>query len=596
MTKKHEDIPGVLPALWRALVFAYHAEPKLLIVSFLLVAGAWVPASLAAVWLKMLANGVNGDRGGLIAGALAGLAISTVASWLLKVVGVRFQHLFQERATIAIEAHVVHLQGSVATIEHHERPEYLDRLQILKDHSFLLNHLYGSLMNVTGSIARVLITVGILMSVHPVLFLLAFFAIPTIVTSSWRAGVERRNEERAAPRRRLARHFFDLGTQSGPGKEIRVWRIGPRLVSWRREAWNDWFVRVSGTRMRSAAWHALAWATFGLAYVGAIVFVSSVIHADAGSVLLVVAAGSQLSQFLGQTASQADFLRWCIEAAQRLAWLENYSAAHAFGSSYDAPDRLERGIKLEGVSFAYPGTDELVLRDLDLELPAGAVVAVVGENGAGKTTLVKLLCRFYQPTAGRILVDGLDLASMKADEWRKHLAGAFQDFMRFEFSAGRTIGVGELPRIDDVPALETAVSRAGAGDVVQKLPSGLDTQLGPTWENGVELSFGQWQKFALSRGLMRDRPLLLVLDEPTAALDAETEHALFERFAAASRDAKNDGRVTILVSHRFSTVRMADLIVVLDGARVVECGSHEDLMAKRGLYAELYGIQASAYR
>jgi ATP-binding cassette subfamily B protein len=182
------------------------------------------------------------------------------------------------------------------------------------------------------------------------------------------------------------------------------------------------------------------------------------------------------------------------------------------------------------------------------------------------------------------------------------LAGAFQDFFRFEFRAGHTVGLGDVPRLDDGPAVVAAVDRAGAGDVVARLALGLDTQLGPTWPSGVELSFGQWQKLALARGFMRDEPLLLVLDEPTAALDAETEHALFERYAAAAHGAgpgtgkPASGRITILVSHRFSTVRMADLIVVLDGASLVEVGTHEELMAKGGQYAELYGIQAAAYR
>jgi ATP-binding cassette, subfamily B, bacterial len=269
--------------------------------------------------------------------------------------------------------------------------------------------------------------------------------------------------------------------------------------------------------------------------------------------------------------------------------------AHA---DLEPPDRLHEGIRLENVSFVYPGTDRVVLEDVNLDLPAGAVVAVVGENGAGKSTLVKLLGKLYEPTAGRILVDGVPLARIRPDAWRERLAGAFQDFFRFELRARHSVGVGDVPRVDDEPAVVTAVDRAGADEVVARLGAGLETQLGPIWPDGVDVSFGQWQKLALARGFMRDEPLLLLLDEPTAALDAETEHALFERYADAVRREREReaGRITVLVSHRFSTVRMADLIVVLDGARVVEAGSHDELVGRGGPYAELYGIQATSYR
>ncbi len=329
----------------------------------------------------------------------------------------------------------------------------------------------------------------------------------------------------------------------------------------------------------------------------AVVFVSSVLKASPGAVLLVLAAGARLSTYIGAAVGEIGFLRgFWLDGSRRLAWLEDYAASLEQGADAPAPETLEQGIHFEQVSFAYPGTERLVLEDVNLLLKPGSVVAIVGENGAGKTTLVKLLCRLYQPSSGRILVDGVDLSRIAPDAWRSRLAGAFQDFFRFEFKALHSVGVGDLPRHDDVPAVAAAVSHAGADDVVEDLAHGLQTQLGPTWPEGVEISFGQWQKLALARGFMRERPLLLVLDEPTAALDAETEHALFERFAAAARQGTAHGRITILVSHRFSTVRMADFIVVLDGARVVESGTHEELMAKAGQYAELYGIQAAAYR
>jgi ATP-binding cassette subfamily B protein len=287
-----------------------------------------------------------------------------------------------------------------------------------------------------------------------------------------------------------------------------------------------------------------------------------------------------------------------MDGSRRLAWLEDYAASVAALGDLSVPTVLQSGIRFDNVSFAYPGTSRVVLDNVSVNLPSGAVVAIVGENGAGKTTLVKLLSKMYEPSSGSIFVDDTPLARLPAREWRARLAGAFQDFFRFEFRAGHSVGLGDVPRLNDEPAVVAAVHRAGAEDVVAHLTLGLDTQLGPTWPSGVELSFGQWQKLALARGFMRDQPLLLILDEPTAALDAETEHALFERYAAAARDTGKGGigRITILVSHRFSTVRMADLIVVLDGARLVEVGTHDELMAKRGQYSELYNIQAAAYR
>jgi len=306
-----------------------------------------------------------------------------------------------------------------------------------------------------------------------------------------------------------------------------------------------------------------------------------------------------LSAYIGATVGEIGFLRgFWMDGSRRLAWLEDYAAAVAASGELPVPVVLRRGVRLDRVSFTYPGTTRLVLDDVSLTLPAGAVVALVGENGAGKTTLVKLLAKMYEPSSGSIAIDDTPLTRVPAAEWRARLAGAFQDFFRFEFVARQSVGLGDVSRLDDERAVAAAVGRAGADDVVARLASGLDTQLGPTWPGGVELSFGQWQKLALARGFMREDPLLLILDEPTAALDAETEHALFERYAAAAHGTgvRENGRITILVSHRFSTVRMADLIVVLNGARLAEVGTHDELLALGGQYAELYNIQAAAYR
>jgi ATP-binding cassette subfamily B protein len=598
-----DDLPPALSSMWRALKRGYEAEPRLLVVAFALSLLAALPDALLALWLKFLADGVLGADRRLVIIAAAGLGVSATATWFLRVISDRTQRRFRDQVTIALESHVARLQASVATIEHHERPDYLDRLAVLRDQVFVLDHMYMSLFSTCGWILRLGVTLVLLVSIHPALALLVAFALPTVLTSTWRPGIERAAEERGAPFNRLARHLFVTATTAPPGKEVRITAIGERLVGERRKAWERWYGPVASARWGSAAWHTLAWAIFGAGFVSAIAFAAYGIGASVGDVLLVLAAGSRLSAYIGATVGEIGFLRgiW-LDGSRRMAWLEDYAARIEESTDAAVPDRIADGIRLEHVSFAYPGTDRRVLDDVSLTLKAGSVVALVGENGAGKTTLVKLLARMYAPSVGRIMIDGTDLARIPAEGWRARLAGAFQDFFRFEFRARHSVGVGDVPRLDDAAAVTSAVGRAGAEDVVNHLTAGLETQLGPTWPDGVEVSFGQWQKLALARGFMRDEPLLLVLDEPTAALDAETEHALFERYAAVVRGRDDTvmrqprGRITLLVSHRFSTVRMADQIVVLDGARVAEVGSHEELMSRGGQYAELYGIQAAAYR
>jgi ATP-binding cassette subfamily B protein len=592
-----EPLPPALSSMWRLCKLGYHREPRLMVAAFGLSQLAALPDALLALWLMLLGKGVLEHRPGMVQGAAIGLGVSTTATWFLRTVSTRVQRRFRDKVTIALESHVAQLQASIATVAHQERPEYMDRLSMLRNQVFVLDHMYMSLFSTLGWILRLGVTLALLASIHPALILLVVFAVPTVLTSTWRPEVERSAQERGAQSNRLARHLFTVATTAPPGKEVRVTRIGERLVRERRAAWERWYGPVAAARRGSALWHAAAWAIFGLAYVGAVVFVSSGLGAPASQVLLVLAAGARLSAYIGATVGEIGFLRgFWMDGSRRLAWLEDYAISVAAAGDLRAPTELHRGIRLDHVSFAYPGTSRVVLDDVSATLPAGAVVAIVGENGAGKTTLVKLLAKMYEPTSGSILVDDMPLARMPAGEWRARLAGAFQDFFRFEFRAGQTVGLGDVPRLDDEPAVAAAVDRAGAGDVIARLPAGLDTQLGPTWPRGIELSFGQWQKLALARGFMRDQPLLLVLDEPTAALDAETEHALFERYSAAAHGTGDSGRITILVSHRFSTVRMADLIVVLDGARLVEVGTHDELMVKGGQYSELCRIQAAAYR
>jgi ATP-binding cassette subfamily B protein len=594
-SRKSDGLPPAMSSMWRLCRLGLRYEPSLMTWAFALVLLAGIPDALLALWFKLMADAlVAGDAARLRLTAV-GLGVSAAAMWFLRTVGARVQRRFRDKVTIALEAHVARLQASITTIAHQEVPEYLDRIAMLRDQVFVLDHMYVAVFSMAGWILRLAVTIALLVSVHPALALVAVFALPTVFTSTWRPGVERAAQERAAPFNRLARHLFATATTAPPAKEVRLTGIGGRLMRERRAAWESGHRPIAAARWGSMTWHAAAWAIFAAGYVASVVFVAAVLHASAGAVLLVLAAGARSSAYVGAAVGELAFLRgFWVYGARRLAWLEDYAASLASMADLTAPERLERGIRFEQVSFAYPGTERLALDDVTFDLPAGAVVAVVGENGAGKSTLVKLLARMYEPTAGRILIDGTPLSRIAADSWRAKMAGAFQDFFRFEFSARHSVGLGDVPRLDDESAVASAVMRAGADDVIGRLGAGLDTQLGLTWPGGVEVSFGQWQKLALARAFMRDHPLVLVLDEPTAALDSETEHALFERYAAAAHTA--DGRITILVSHRFSTVRMANLIIVLQGARCVEVGSHDALVRRGGVYAELYGIQAAAYR
>ena len=478
-----------------------------MVAAFVLSQLAALPDALLALWLMLLGKGVLEHRPGLVQGAAIGLGVSTAATWFLRTVSTRVQRRFRDKVTIALESHVAQLQASVATVAHQERPEYLDRLSMLRNQVFVLDHMYMSLFSTLGWILRLGVTMALLASIHPALILLAGVRGPDRVdvdVAARRSRDRRRSAGRSptgwrvtcspSPRpRRPGRKCGSPASESASSQE-------------RRAAWERWYGPVAAARWGSALWHALAWAIFGFAYVGAVVFVSSGLGAPAGEVLLVLAAGARLSAYIGATVGEIGFLRgFWMDGSRRLAWLEDYAASVAASGDLPVPAVLRRGIRLDHVSFAYPGTSRVVLDDVSLTLPAGAVVAIVGENGAGKTTLVKLLAKMYEPSSGSILVDDTPLARVPAGEWRARLAGAFQDFFRFEFRARHTVGLGDVPRLDDEPAVVAAVDRAGAGDVVARLASGLDTQLGPTWPGGVELSFGQWQKLALARGFMRDR-------------------------------------------------------------------------------------------
>ena len=314
--------------MWRLCKLGYQHEPSLMGFAFGFALLAAVPDALLALWLALLGDGIVDGDDAMVRLAAFGLCVSAVATWFLRTVSTRIQRRFRDKVTIALESHVAHLQASVVTVAHQERPELLDRLSVLRDQVFVLDHMYMSVFSTLGFLLRLGITVVLLASVDPALLLMGLFAIPTVITSSWRPVVERGAEEAGAPAKRLASHLFTTATTAQPGKEVRVTGIGPRLITQRREAWEGWYGPVAAARWRSALWHSLAWAIFGAAYVGGVVYVAYGIDASAGAVLLVLAAGSRLSAYIGATVGEIGFLRgiW-MDGSQRLAWLEDYAAA-----------------------------------------------------------------------------------------------------------------------------------------------------------------------------------------------------------------------------------------------------------------------------
>jgi len=531
-------------------------------------------------------------------GVAIGAAVAL--SYLANAVGSTVSNGLRERTAMAFEARLLALLASLPGIEHFERPELLDRVELVRQERWALGSVVHSTFSTLNVAVQLVGTTIVLATVEPVLLFLPLAAVVPFAVTLRTDRVFKRAEDETAEDYRLAVRLQERALDPAAAAELRLHALVPVVLERHRAA----YARVLAVRRRASLRSGLAnltgEAVLSAAQIGAVAVVATRAAAGGttpGDVVLVVTLALRLRHQIYWAVGSLDWLLRALRTVGRVGWVADevrrVSRTEPDGA---VPDHLVDGVRFEGVAFSYPGTDVPVLSGVDLHLPAGSIVAVVGENGAGKSTIVKLLSRFYEPTEGRITVDGVDLRRLPLDVWRARLAGAFQDHARLEFVARETVGVGDLPSVDDEPAVLGAVERAGAAKVLGSLPAGLETQLGTRFEGGTELSGGQWQQLALGRAMMRQAPLLLLLDEPTAALDPGTEHRLFERYAAAARTASaGTGAVTVLVSHRFSTVRMADLIVVVAGGRVVEAGSHDDLVRAGGLYAELYALQARAY-
>jgi ATP-binding cassette subfamily B protein len=505
----------------------------------------------------------------------------------------------RQRSIMVMQRRILVASSSAPGLAHFERADFWERLQLLKrNFSNLLMGMANALVLPLIAV-QLLVSAGVLAQVNPLLAALPVVAVPAAMLTQRAEQLRIRADQVAAADRRLLGHLSTVASSVASGKEIRMYGLQEELVTRHRNLSREVERSTEPASFKAYGVGLAGWLLFALTYMGAAAIAiraASEGRISPGDVALtlsiaaaVVAAATRVTEVIG-------LLKRATVVSEDYHWLTGQMGAPVVPAAdrRPVPARLERGIELRGVSFSYPGKESAALRDVDLTLPAGSVVAIVGENGAGKTTLVKLLSRMYLPTAGSVLLDDSDLAAMDHEEYRKRVTAGFQDFVRFEFPVQESVGVGDLTALDDEEAVRTALGEANA-DFVDRLGSGVATQLGSMWEGGTDLSGGEWQKLALARAMMRRQPLLAVYDEPTSALDPQTENALYEQIADSHQRLADRHGITLLISHRFSTVRMADIIVVLAGGRVVEQGSHEDLIALDGLYAELYSLQARAY-
>lgn len=504
----------------------------------------------------------------------------------------------QEEIQNEVERRFIDVVGTTPTLEIHERASRSDKAAMVRGARGDIGPGFDRLLWLAGAALALIASAVLMASVVPVLAVLPLFAVPTVLATQ--AADRKRGQavQRATPRTRLAGHLFTLATTAAPGRETRLFGLAGELRRRHREEWDSGGRDIARTDLRARIPVALAWLLFVLAYAAAIVLMVRAGLAGGASLGLIIAAIAVTSQITGQVQSLLNLTFWSLESLRAArAFLdvvedgaaERVTVAPATPTPKPVPARLESGIKAEGLGFRYWNRDQPSLSDIDLELPAGAVVAIVGENGAGKSTFVKMLAGLYRPGAGRILVDGTDLAQFAPEQWRARITAAFQDPVHIEMSLKDTVGLGSLEHRDDAERILGALRTAGGDKLLASLPEGLETRLGRQSWDGKGLSGGQWQTVANARAAMRQAPLLRIMDEPTASLDARAEEWLFQQYAGLSR---LDGGVTILVTHRLTTARAADLIVVLDGGRVVEVGTHATLSQADGLYAELFRLQA----
>lgn len=590
-------------AAWlRIWGIAFRAWPAGVLLSFLSTPLVVVGAPLSAIAVGRLVDTSSGGMGTAAVMWAVVLVATTVALDAFYSVGEyasdRLEQLVQHTADGQLMEFALRAEG----IEHLENPELSDQLQLMQASPATFANLLNNSRSLVGGLIGLALTVSALAVIEPFLCAIPLASIGSAILD---ARVTRRQwagADEAAVQERMAREYESLLTTAAAAKETRLYGLAP----WLRAR----FVAAATAAIRIHRRGEIGKARAGAA--------RGMLHAIVlgAAALWLVRGGVRSLYSVGEVVTGIALLRQLLDSSAVVAFVSSNTAALGeltkrfdaivqYRSSVEAavdgataPVQLRDGVELRDVTFRYPGGERYALRSVSLRLEPGTVVALVGENGSGKTTLTKLLCRFYDPETGAVTVDGHDLRSYAIDGWRGRVTGTLQDFARPQFVLRVAVGMGQLGSLHDDDTILEAMRMAGAESIVHRLRDGLETQLGLAFD-GEELSGGQWQKVALARGFMRvvdtDGPLLLILDEPAASLDVRSEQELVDRVLEAAHASRGRGCCTLLVSHRLATAATADWIVVMGDGRVVEQGTHDDLLQRGGAYAELFQIHSAPY-
>jgi ATP-binding cassette subfamily B protein len=587
-----DNVPFIMRLVWQA-------APRLValsltgrfIVALLPISALWVSKLIIdlAVWSTTHPGPIPIRIWWLVAAEFLLVATGGVLGKAIGYCEARLADEFSREVSLRVMRHAMSLD-----LQSFEDPAFydtLERARVQGGDRVTLLHALGNLVQQT--VVLISFSMGVMFFSVPVFLLLTVSLIPAFVGETHFAFLGYSLAHRLTPLRRELDYVRTLGTSKESAKETQLFALGPHL--WNRFAKANQALIASNRALQTRRLRLGA----VLALIGLVGFYGSYTYIIWRTLQghLTIGTLTFLAGALGGTSAQiqavfAIFANIADQALFLSDLREFFAVAPKIRANTDGlpvARPIRDGFEFKQVSFHYPGSDRLVLDRLDLRIAPAERIALVGENGQGKTTFVKLLTHLYEPTAGRILLDGVDLRDYNIEDLHRQIGVIFQDFVRYDMTARENIGLGRVDLLDNETRILEAAWSSRAMEVIDRLPEGLDHMLGRRFEAGVELSGGEWQRFALARAYMRDAQIL-ILDEPTAALDAAAEYDLFSRFAGLT-----EGRMAVLISHRFSTVRMCDRIVVLEDGRVREEGSHEQLINRNGRYASLFQLQASQY-